>query len=96
MTPVTLITGATSGMGRSTALLLSRKGHRVFAGTRGNAEGEAALRSTAEAQGAPVETVRLDVTDQGSVDQAVRCVLERAGRIDNLVTKLPRIPLTRR
>lgn len=86
MAPVTLITGATSGMGRSTALLLARKGHRVFAGSRGgNAAGEAALRAAAEVQGRPVETVRLDVTDTGSIEEAVRHVLERAGRIDNLV-----------
>jgi NAD(P)-dependent dehydrogenase (short-subunit alcohol dehydrogenase family) len=81
---VTLITGATSGMGRSTALLLAGKGHRVFAGAR-RPEAGAALAQAAQETGLTLEPVPLDVTDTASVDSAVRQVLERAGRVDNLV-----------
>ena len=84
MAQVTLITGATSGMGRSTAFLLARKGHWVFAGAR-RAEAGAALAREAEADGVTIETVALDVTDTASVEAAVREVHQRAGRIDYLV-----------
>jgi NAD(P)-dependent dehydrogenase (short-subunit alcohol dehydrogenase family) len=84
VTQVTLITGATSGMGRSTALLLAGEGHRVFAGAR-RPEAGAELAREAEARGLAVEPVALDVTDTLSVGAAVDGVLARAGRIDNLV-----------
>jgi short-subunit dehydrogenase len=72
-----LVTGASSGIGRAVALLLSRNGFRVFGTTRrasppGNLRGD-------------VEWVQLDVRDDNSVETCVRTVLERAGRIDVLV-----------
>lgn len=84
MTQVTLITGATSGMGRSTALHLASKGHRVFAGARRPDAGTALVRE-AESRGLVLETVALDVTDTNSVEAAVAKVVDRSGRIDNLV-----------
>ncbi|MDX1655096.1 MAG: SDR family oxidoreductase [Candidatus Competibacteraceae bacterium] len=84
MQPVTLISGATAGMGRRTALLLARRGHRVFAGAR-HEDAAGQLRQAAAADGLEIATVPLDVTDRASVDQAVQNVLEQAGRIDNLV-----------
>lgn len=84
MTRVTLITGATSGMGRSTAFRLAGKGHRVFAGARRPEAGEALVREAGE-RGLAVEPVPLDVTDTASVEAAVGEVLARAGRVDHLV-----------
>lgn len=84
MAQVTLITGATSGMGRSTALHLAGKGYRVFAGARRSEAGEVLARE-AEGRGLTVEPIALDVTGTASVEAAVREVLERAGRIDHLV-----------
>jgi NAD(P)-dependent dehydrogenase (short-subunit alcohol dehydrogenase family) len=84
MAAVTLITGATAGMGRRTALYLAGKGHRVFAGAR-RAEAGETLRAAARTTGLGLETVPLDVTDTASVTAAVRSVLDRAGRIDHLV-----------
>jgi NAD(P)-dependent dehydrogenase (short-subunit alcohol dehydrogenase family) len=78
-----LITGTSTGFGRDTALTLARAGHRVFASMRNvqakNEEHAAALRS----QG--IDVVELDVTENCSVDEAVRSVLDRAGRIDALI-----------
>lgn len=81
---ITIVTGAASGMGRKTALLLAKKGHGVFAGVRKDEDGKA-LQAEARAEGSTLNTIRLDVTDTASVQKAVEDVLARAGRIDNLV-----------
>jgi NAD(P)-dependent dehydrogenase (short-subunit alcohol dehydrogenase family) len=77
-----LVTGASSGIGRATALELAGRGHRVFAGARR----VAALDELAAAS-PRIVAVPIDVTDQASVDAAVaRVDAETAGRgIDVLV-----------
>src|SRR5712692_1669007 len=73
---VVLITGVSSGIGRETAQLLAERGARVF-GT---------VRDLGRANPiAKVELVRMDVTDDKSVKDAVKSVLENAGRIDILI-----------
>lgn len=62
-----LISGASSGIGRATALLLDQAGYRVFAGYRRDADAES-LRSEASDRLTPV---RLDVTDSGQIAEAV-------------------------
>lgn len=73
-----LVTGATRGLGRATALGLAERGFRVFAGYRDPSQ-LADLQAAAEARRTTVETVRLDVTDRGAVDAAVAEVVGRAG-----------------
>src|ERR1700730_16582591 len=79
-----LITGGTDGVGRAAALLLAEKGYRVFAAGRSAAK-RADLQAAAMQRGLPVETVEMDVCDDGSVQQAVKSVLEKSGTIDVLV-----------
>jgi NADP-dependent 3-hydroxy acid dehydrogenase YdfG len=68
-----LITGASRGIGRATAVELSRRGHRVVA----------TARRLETLDDLPVDTrLQLDVTDQASVDRAVR----DAGEIDALIS----------
>lgn len=74
--PVVLVTGASSGIGRAVASAFAAKGYEVF-GTSRNPGRSAALDG--------VELVELDVTDADSVARAVASVIERAGRIDILV-----------
>jgi NAD(P)-dependent dehydrogenase (short-subunit alcohol dehydrogenase family) len=71
---VALVTGASSGFGQLTAARLARGGFRVFGTSR---------RTRADENG--VEMLELDVTSSASVDECVRTVLARAGRIDLLV-----------
>jgi NAD(P)-dependent dehydrogenase (short-subunit alcohol dehydrogenase family) len=73
-----LISGASRGIGRAAALALDRAGHDVIAGVR---DEEAAGRLAAEAS-ARLRTVRLDVTDAGSVLAAADAA---GGRLDALV-----------
>ncbi|MFG2305605.1 SDR family oxidoreductase [Actinacidiphila glaucinigra] len=68
-----LITGASRGIGRAIAVELAARGHRVIATARG----------PETLAGLPVDRrLRLDVTDQESVDQAVR----DAGDVDVLIS----------
>lgn len=80
--PVALVTGASSGIGRATALLLARSGYEVFATVRSE-EKEASLR--ADAAGLPIEILRLDLTDEAGATRTVQEVLRRAGHLDVLV-----------
>jgi nucleoside-diphosphate-sugar epimerase len=75
--PVVLLTGASSGMGRATALRLNGNGWRVLAG-----DVDDAGLSELAAQG--IETLHLDVTKQESVDDA-ESRLREIGRVDALL-----------
>jgi short-subunit dehydrogenase len=74
--PVVLITGASSGIGRSIAGVFAANGFEVF-GTSRNPHRTEPIPG--------VELIALDVTDAGSVTAAVTTVVARAGRIDILV-----------
>src|SRR5271154_3887203 len=78
-----LITGATDGLGRATALLLAKSGYRVFAAGR-SAEKRAQLDALAREKKLPLETLELDVCDDASVQRTVAAVLAKAGAIDFL------------
>ena len=64
-----LITGATAGIGRTTALHLASRGHRVIASGR-KADQLASLREEAQRTGKTIDTVLLDVTREDSIAQA--------------------------
>ncbi len=73
-----LITGCSSGIGRATAERLAKKGHTVYATAR-------RLESIQELESTGCRVLRLDVTDEGSMSEAVRVVQEGEGGIDALV-----------
>jgi NAD(P)-dependent dehydrogenase (short-subunit alcohol dehydrogenase family) len=81
---VVLITGCSSGIGLETAVAFARQGDTTYATMR-NPSGRTRLRERAGAEGADVEILALDVTDDASVTSAVRLVEERHGGIDVLV-----------
>ncbi len=71
-----LITGASSGFGRLTAETLRNSGHKVFAGFRSN---EGRKKQVAdELREKNIEILKLDITDQGSVDSAIAQLLEKS------------------
>ena len=72
-----LVTGASSGFGRLTAETLSKSGHKVFAGFR-SVEG-ARKQIADELKAKNIEVLKVDVTDQASVDTAIVQLLEKSG-----------------
>jgi len=81
---VILVTGASTGIGQTTALHLASKGHRVFAGLRSpDKAGE--LKDRIAAEDLSVEVIQLDITDGDSVARAISGIMASAGRIDALV-----------
>ncbi|HTY17382.1 MAG TPA: SDR family oxidoreductase [Myxococcota bacterium] len=70
-----VVTGASTGIGRTTALGLDREGYRVFAGVR-RAQDADTLKADASPRLTPLS---LDVTDAASREAAVRRVAEAAG-----------------
>src|SRR5690242_2654497 len=72
---VVLITGASSGIGRTCAEYLAGKGMTVYGASRSLTPGIAG----------PFHSMRMDVTDDESVQQGVRQVHERSGRIDVVI-----------
>jgi NADP-dependent 3-hydroxy acid dehydrogenase YdfG len=71
-----LITGASSGFGRLTAETLQNSGHKVFAGFRSNDGRKKQVAD--ELRDKNIEILKLDVTDQGSVDSAIAQLLEKS------------------
>ena len=89
-TPVALVTGASSGIGRAVAHRMAADGFHVLAAAR-RSDMLAEL-----AQGRPgIEPVTLDVTDADAVRTVVDDVVERRGRIDVLVANAGVMPLSR-
>ena len=83
-TPVTVVTGANSGIGRATAVYLAGQGHSVY-GTVRSLEKATKLQTMAEQAGVTVNLAVLDVADDASVRDGMAAILGRAGHIDNLV-----------
>ncbi len=73
--PVILLTGASTGIGKATALLLDRLGYRVFAGVRKAADGDA-LRAEASERLTPII---LDVTQKADIDAAYETLAAACG-----------------
>jgi NAD(P)-dependent dehydrogenase (short-subunit alcohol dehydrogenase family) len=75
MNQTVLVTGASTGLGRSVALGLAARGWQVYAGVRKAADGKSL---TAEVEGA-LEPVMLDVTRRQSIEAAVARLNEGTG-----------------
>ena len=82
--PVVLITGALTGIGRATALGFAREGARVVISGRSNEEGEK-LSAELQKLGAEAEFVRSDVRHDDDMRDLVEKTVARFGRLDAAV-----------
>jgi 3-oxoacyl-[acyl-carrier protein] reductase len=81
---IAIITGASQGIGRDTALALSKAGAKVAVAAR-NEEKLHALVQEITAAGGEAFAVKMDVADQEQVKFAFKQVTEKFGRLDILV-----------
>ena len=79
-----LITGATRGIGRATALHLARRGHRVLATGRAPDLLDS-LGREAQAAALPLTVAPLDVRDSTALENTVAKAVSDFGRLDALV-----------
>jgi NAD(P)-dependent dehydrogenase (short-subunit alcohol dehydrogenase family) len=82
--PVTVVTGANSGIGRAVAIHLAAQGQTVY-GTVRSLDKAVKLSGMAADAGVEVRLVELDVADDASVQAGLARVLDEAGRVDVLV-----------
>ncbi len=82
--PITVVTGANSGIGRATAVHLAAAGHRVFGTMRALDKAEK-LNAAAAERGVEVTPIVLDVTDDAAVAAGFAEVIDLAGGVDVLV-----------
>lgn len=73
-----LITGASSGIGRATAVELNNKGYSVYAAAR-------RMDKLRELEKVGIHPVQLDVADEESIVSCVNAILAKEGSIDILI-----------
>ena len=79
-----IVTGANSGIGRSTAITLAKNDYTVFATMRSLERGEK-LRGIAQELNLVIKAVELDVSDTDSVNQGINEILDQTDQIDVLI-----------
>jgi NAD(P)-dependent dehydrogenase (short-subunit alcohol dehydrogenase family) len=86
---VIVITGASSGFGRMSAIALADAGHIVYASMREtsgrNAAQVAGIAQYAKERGVDLRTIELDVSSQASVDSAIDKIIADNGRLDVII-----------
>ena len=84
MQKVALVTGSSSGIGFETSLALAREGHHTFASMRDTSKATN-LKEIAIKENIPIEIIELDVDKEESIVNAIKKIVEEAGRLDVLV-----------
>ena len=81
---VAVVTGAGAGLGRAACLSLAEAGASVV-GLSIKVDELDELAATSEARGLSIDCVRADVGNESHVDEAMRRVVDRFGRVDLLI-----------
>lgn len=85
---VALVTGGSMGIGRASATLLAQEGAQVVISSRREKELAEAAAAIGAETGVEVLAVPTDCTKEADVQQLVRRVIERHGRVDILVNSI--------
>jgi NAD(P)-dependent dehydrogenase (short-subunit alcohol dehydrogenase family) len=89
---VALVTGASAGIGRATALALAAEGARVAVGYHTREDAAAEVVEHAVALGAEAFAVRLDLGSDAALDAGVAAVVERFGTLHVVVNNAGFMP----
>lgn len=87
--PAAIITGASRGIGRATAIELARRGYRLVLVARSEAD----LAETAGLAGGEARAIVADITNPADVNQIVADAVGAFGRIDLLVNNAGYAPV---
>jgi len=91
---VVAITGASSGIGEATALLLAERGAKVVLGSRGSNRLDA-LTNRIVASGGQAAYASIDVKRREDLSRLVGLAIERYGKLDVLVNNAGVAPISR-
>jgi short-subunit dehydrogenase len=81
---VAIITGCSSGIGYETSILLAKNGFKTYATMRNTDKGNK-LKEIAEKENVDLKIIKLDVTDDHSIKNAIKEIVQETNRIDVLV-----------
>jgi short-subunit dehydrogenase len=81
---VAIITGCSSGIGYETSILLAKNGFKTYATMRNTDKGNK-LKEIAEKENVDLKIIKLDVTDDHSIKNAINEIVQETNRIDVLV-----------
>ena len=81
---VAIVTGSSSGIGLETATHLAKNGFKTYVTMR-NLDKAQNILGEFKKNNLPIKVIRLDVTDDASVHEAIQEVIKKEGRIDLLV-----------
>jgi NADP-dependent 3-hydroxy acid dehydrogenase YdfG len=90
---VVAITGASSGIGEATALLLAERGAKIVLGARRTDRLET-LAATITAAGGEAAFAAVDVSRRGDVDALVKLATDTYGRLDVLINNAGVMPIS--
>ena len=76
MSKVVLITGGSSGIGKSVAIYLTNKGYTVYGTSR---------NPNRIIEKLPFQLIALDVTDNATIKKAVETIIEKEGKLDVVI-----------
>jgi NAD(P)-dependent dehydrogenase (short-subunit alcohol dehydrogenase family) len=84
MAETILVTGASTGLGKETALYLAERGFKVYATVREMSNAEKLL-AEAKSRNVELRVMPLDVVNQASIEQAVETIVEESGGIYGVI-----------
>jgi NADP-dependent 3-hydroxy acid dehydrogenase YdfG len=90
---VVVITGASSGIGEATALLLAERGAKVVVGARGS-DRLNTLAARIAASGGEVASIQTDVKRREDLSNLVGLAIERYGKLDVLINNAGVAPIS--